>query len=145
MAGQTSTDTAGTSSSVMASVSIPPAKKAKKGGTKSRKKTENPTSMTDGTMGQKTKPPVSEKKQNALAKVAAAKERANMMFSAIPQPRLPSISSSDDELTDHETSEKSDLSKKSAASNGQPLKDQLETQRLLIKSLQQQLKSHKCK
>lgn len=98
-------------------------------------------------MRQKIQPSISERKQNALAKIAVAKERVNSMFSALQQPRLHSISSSDDEPTDPDSRSGSSLSNKFklAASKGQALIDQLETKCLLIKSLQQQLKSHKCK
>ena len=158
MAGQTSTATVGTgisgsSGGPLGSKSTPSAKKAKKGGAKSKL---NPSKSDRTTVGQKTKPFTNEKKQNTLAKVAAAKERANEMFSAITRSRLPSISSSsssDDELTDDEHTYKnsgkseilSNSSKKLATSSGQALKDQLESQRLLIKSLQKQLNSRKCK
>ena len=151
VAGQASTATAIGTSVSGSSVSIKSTKKAKKDGAKSKL---NPSKSDRTTVGQKTKLSTNDKKQNTLAKVAAAKERANEMFSTITQLKLPSISSSsDDELSDDDFTEtyngsgksKLNSSKKSLISSEQDLKDQLESQRLLIKSLQKQLNSQKCK
>ena len=154
VAGQASTATAIGTSISGSSVSIKSTKKAKKDGAKSKL---NPSKSDRTTVGQKTKLCTNDKKQNTLAKVAAAKKRANEMFSTITQLKLPSISisssSSDDELSDDDFTEtyngsgksKFNLSKKSLVSSEQDFKDQLESQRLLIKSLQKQLNSHKYK
>ena len=139
--GQALTDAPGSSSSItIASGTSHPAKK-KKAKAKDKNPAERSHTTTDGGKNK------AQKKQNALAKVAAAKERANKMFSAIPpRPRLPSISSDDDELadSDHEISGTKQLPKESSQSAG--LLGQIESQRLLIKSLKQKLKSgQKCK
>lgn len=88
----------------------------------------------------------SEKKKSALAKVAAAKERASSMFSAFPCSKIKvqndttlDISSSDDELD----SEVKDCGNKTVTPTYKQTLTLLQTQQSLIDSLKKQLDSIK--
>ena len=91
----------------------------------------------------------------ALAKVAAAKQRASNMFSAFSSSKVQKsndiltvgVSSSDDDSDDHDANDNVHVrkSKLTAATDKQTLTliDQLKTQQSLIESLKQELYSIK--